>query len=169
MQRVGGGIEQGAQDKREGCFAAGGRTGEEEDGIGAGRSQGGEEPRCHAVEGGRGEEGSQGVEESGSLGAGDWAGQWAGAVDGAEAPAVVGGDAPVLGRDFDDLAGGVGEIDGDGARVEGVAGPTNAGEDFLARAIAEAGVRLDDADGVTQRMVRGEDAVFVMGRSRPRG
>jgi hypothetical protein len=33
---------------------------------------------------------------------------------------------------------------------------------YEARAIAEAGVRLEDADGVAEGMVRGEDAVFLV-------
>jgi hypothetical protein len=42
---------------------------------------------------------------------------------------------------------------------EGVGGE---GGDFLARAVAEAGVRLEDADGVAEGVVGGEDAVFVL-------
>jgi hypothetical protein len=84
----------------------------------------------------------------------------AGAGAGEETVPLVGGDAPILGCDFDDLARGIGEIDGDGARGERVAGEADAGEDFVARTVAEAGVGLKEADGVAHGVVGGEDAVL---------
>ncbi len=51
----GGGVEEGAEDAGGGGFAARRRAGEDEDGIGAGGAQGGEEPGKHAAIGRAGE------------------------------------------------------------------------------------------------------------------
>ena len=61
-----------------------------------------------------------------------------------------------------DFACGVGEIDCDRAGGEGIAGAADPGEDFVASVVAEAGMGLEDADGVAHGVVGGEDAVLVL-------
>jgi hypothetical protein len=66
VERSDGRIDERAENAGEGGFSAGGRAGEDEDGVGTGRAEGGEEPHGYPVEGGDGGVGKERGEGVGS-------------------------------------------------------------------------------------------------------
>ena len=116
----GGGIDQGAEDAAGERLAAAGRAAEDEDGVGSAGAQGGEEPGEAAepiggvgsaeVEGGaEGVEGGSGRRLGGLFGIGEGLG----GRGGFEGDGMAGSNGPTGGSDFDELAGGVGEVEED--------------------------------------------------------
>jgi len=174
-ERAGGGVNERTEEAGGGGLAAGGRSLEDEEGVGAGGAEGGEEPGEDAapVLGAREvEEGAERFEGGGDFGGGSGgriggAREWQDASAAAETNVGEGSDLPAVGGDFDDLAAVVGEVEGEGGGAMGVA----AGGDAEVKGVDGTGVvgaSFDGAEDTAEGAVAGRELGFrEVGREEP--
>src|SRR5208283_5288814 len=85
-----------------------------------------------------------------------------GGSSGEKVPGLGADDVMTVGRDFDELLIGVGEMEEDGLGGAAISTGTDAGEDFADGEVAVGGARFERADGGLHGLLAGEDAAFLV-------
>jgi len=162
-ERHRGGIDQVTEDAGGEGFAGAGRALEDEEGIRSGGAEGGQEPR-QAAEPVRArrkvEAGAEGLEIGGRVIGRDGRGNPVGGAGGFQESVSAGGDGPAIGRDIDELAFGVGEIEEDLlGDVAGDAGADAAGDGEALVEFVAGGLRFEVIEDGVEGLGGGQGVV----------
>jgi len=158
----GGWIDDVAESAGQRCFTAAFWAGDDQRGIRTGGAECCQEPILGGLKGRFGEMEDVAEVFDGGERRVDGMREWA-RVDALEEMAVVvGTDLATLGGDFEDVMGGIGQIEENGVGVAGIAAVADAGEDFDRGRARLVGVGGEHTDGVGERGLRREDFVFAV-------